>query len=114
MSGSRSTDRRESATTPNSTAPAVTMNTVTGRRIDPSTSFIAAARLEPDGLDAGPGLQAPLTDRHHPLTGGEPREDLGIAAFHGSESDRPPHHRVAAGDEHVVFPVLGEHPAARH
>src|SRR6185369_14930606 len=107
MSGNRSTDKRPPATRPKSTTPSVTMKTVTGRWIDPSTSF--TSRLEPDRLDAGALLEAALPHGDHAVAGHQPRQDLRGVARDRPDADGALEHRVAARHEHVVLAVLRQH-----
>src|SRR3989442_15838853 len=100
MSGSRSTGRREPATRPNRVTPTVTMKTETGRRMDPSISFMA---LESDGLDAGALLQASLAHRDHAVALGEAGQDLCGVAGGRSDPDPDPRHGVAFRDEDEVL-----------
>src|SRR5436190_4296616 len=114
MSGRRSTERRLAATRPNSTTPRVTMNTVTGRRIEPSTSFTAfPSGSELDRLDAGPLLEAALSDGDHGVTLGQTGQHLRRVSGGGAELNDRLGHGVAVRDEHVVLAVLFQHRAAR-
>src|SRR5262249_31517340 len=119
MSGSRSTESREAATSPNSTTPSVVMNTVTGRRIEPSIRRMVASprdrwSLELDGLDPRALLQAALADGDDAVALRDPTQDLGGVARDRAEADRRAHHGVGAGDEHEVLAVLVEGRAAWH
>src|SRR5437867_11480397 len=117
MSGSRSTESREAATRPNRTTPSVVMNTVTGRRMEPSmrrTRALPSRWLEVDGLDARALLESALADGDHAIAGHEPGEHLGGLARNRAQTHRHARHGVAAGDEDVVLAVLVEGGAAGH
>src|SRR5262245_10976471 len=112
MSGSRSTESRDAATSPNSTTPRVVMNTVIGRRIEPSASFTAAS-LELDRLDPGALLETTLTDGDDAVALAHAGQDLRRVPGDSPHLDTDPGHRVAVRHEHVVLAVLGEHRAPR-
>src|SRR5262249_8147336 len=82
MSGSRSTDRREAATSPKIITPSVTMKTVTGRWSETSTSFmvepplLALRRLGTDRLDLRALLEAALAHGDDAVAGLHAGEDL--------------------------------------
>ena len=137
MSGSRSTARLRNATTPNTTAARAKMKTVTGRRIEKSTSRMlnrdgrtdAGARLE--NVDRRSVGEAVLTEDDDVLAGLEPGHHLDMIAFVVAEphlaparhvalldvdgvADRLQHQRGLRNDQRVVVPIGLEEDAGEH
>src|SRR5262245_4733346 len=115
MSGSRSTESREAATSPKITSPAVTMKTVTGRLSDASTMRTGGLRcLRANDPDLRALLEPALAHGHDLVAAREPRCDLRGLVLDRAELDRHAHRAVAARHEHVVLAVLAQHAAPRH
>src|SRR5436190_9104637 len=114
MSGSRSTESREAATSPKITSPAVTMKTVTGRLSEASTMRMGGlARLRAYDPDLRTLLEPALPHRHDLVPAREPGCDLGGLVLDRAELDRHAHRAAAARHEHVILAVLAQNAAAR-